>query len=83
MARLCPGAQLSAGGDVEEAAPAPGPALLAHVLGGQAAQALDALHVLSDELPVNPPEAKKVQIHNLLQGTLYEFQVQFATMIKL
>jgi len=27
------------------------------------------------ELPVNPPEAKKVQIHNLLQGTLYEFQV--------
>ena len=27
------------------------------------------------ELPVNPPDARKIQIHNLLSGTTYEFQV--------
>ena len=27
------------------------------------------------ELPVHPPEARRVQIHNLSQGTIYEFQV--------
>ena len=27
------------------------------------------------ELPVHPPEARSVQIHNLNQGTTYEFQV--------
>ena len=54
LARPCPGAELGAGADVEQPAPA-SPALLPHVLGGQAAQALEALHVLSDELPVYPP----------------------------
>ena len=27
------------------------------------------------ELPVNPPNARKIQIHNLSAGTTYEFQV--------
>ena len=27
------------------------------------------------ELPVNPPNARKIQIHNLAAGTTYEFQV--------
>ena len=27
------------------------------------------------ELPVNPPNARKIQIHNLSAGTSYEFQV--------
>jgi len=27
------------------------------------------------ELPVHPPEARRVQIHNLSQGTTYQFQV--------
>ena len=27
------------------------------------------------ELPVNPPDARKIQIHNLEQNTRYEFQV--------
>ena len=27
------------------------------------------------ELPVNPPSARKIQIHNLSAGTSYEFQV--------
>ena len=28
------------------------------------------------ELPVNPPNARKIQIHNLAAGTTYEFQVR-------
>ena len=30
------------------------------------------------ELPVNPPNARKIQIHNLSAGTTYEFQVSTA-----
>ena len=27
------------------------------------------------ELPVNPPNARKIEIHNLIANTKYEFQV--------
>ena len=36
------------------------------------------------ELPVNPPNARKIQIHNLSAGTTYEFQVstvQYSTVL--
>ena len=32
------------------------------------------------ELPVNPPNARKIQIHNLSAGTTYEFQVNINEM---
>ena len=32
------------------------------------------------ELPVNPPNARKIQIHNLSAGTTYEFQVNMNEM---
>ena len=32
------------------------------------------------ELPVNPPNARKIQIHNLSAGTSYEFQVSMMHM---
>ena len=35
------------------------------------------------ELPVNPPSARKIQIHNLSAGTSYEFQVSKTTSTKM
>ncbi len=35
------------------------------------------------ELPVHPPEARRVQIHNLSQGTTYQFQVYRTVLVGL